>query len=597
MIQNPILRGFYPDPSICRAGDDYYIVTSSFSYFPGVPVFHSRDLVNWEQIGHVLDRPKQLHVTYGAISAGIFAPTIRYHEGVFYMITTNMTTRENFICTARDPAGPWSDPHVLEGANGIDPSLFFDEDGKVYFTGTAGGFGDTKYDHQVIEVREVDLEKMEFTGEGWAIGDGALKGAASPEAPHLYRKGGWYYLMIAEGGTEHYHAVTISRSRSLHEPFENYAGNPILTHRHLGALCPICNVGHADIVELPDGSWYMVALASRLVEGYHKPLGRETFLMPMTWENDWPVVSPGTGKVEWSYLAPACFAGEHGNGGETERSCKTEGKMEASEGCRAAVDVQRDDFDGAKLDFCWNYLGTPYEKFARLADSRLLIRMKAKHMIPSEYEGAKLDFFKQFAAAADTRENVPFVGRRVQEPEYTAEVVMEADVHDRQAAGIIVIQNNANQLRLELVSNDYDNCRVSGEHADKITTDGSAEKAAAVGACSHAADMDTVTFRVMRVQYRLSEDQIQHFEETCCGSVTVPRVQSYLLRAAGKGIRYDFTVTAEGKEYTVAADADASHLGSETAGGFVGAYIGMFATGNGTEYDEEAAFDSFLMRF
>lgn len=561
MIQNPILRGFYPDPSICRAGDDYYIVTSSFSYFPGVPVFHSRDLVNWEQIGHVLDRQKQLHVTYGAISAGIFAPTIRYHEGVFYMITTNMTTRENFICTARDPAGPWSDPHVLEGANGIDPSLFFDEDGKVYFTGTAGGFGDTKYDHQVIEVRGIDLEKMEFTGEGWAIGDGALKGAASPEAPHLYRRNGWYYLMIAEGGTEHYHAVTISRSRSLHEPFENYAGNPILTHRHLGALCPICNVGHADIVELPDGSWYMVALASRLVEGYHKPLGRETFLMPMTWENDWPVVSPGTGKVEWTYPAPKCLAEDGGQSGSFVISD------------RAAVTTECDEFDTENLAFCWNYLGTPYEKFARIADSRLYIRMKAKHMIPSEYEGAKFDFFKQFAAAADTRENVPFVGRRVQEPEYTAEAVMEADVHDRQAAGIIVIQNNANQLRLELVSNDYDNCRVSGEHAD------------------------TVTFRVMRVQYRLSEDQIQHFEETCCGSVTVPRVQSYLLRAAGKGIRYDFTVTAEGKEYTVAADADASHLGSETAGGFVGAYIGMFATGNGTEYDEEAAFDSFLMRF
>ena len=162
--------------------------------------------------------------------------------------------------------------------------------------------------------------------------------------------------------------------------------------------------------------------------------------------------------------------------------------------------------------------------------------------------------------------------------------MFEADVHDRQAAGIIVIQNNANQLRLELVSNDYDNCRVSDGHAQKTTAGGHAEEAA-----------DTVTFRVMRVQYRLTDDQIQHYEETCCGSVTVPRAKTYLLKAIGKGIRYQFTVTAEEKEYIVATDADASHLGSETAGGFVGAYIGMFATGNGTEYDEEAAFDSFVM--
>ena len=135
MIKNPILKGFYPDPSICRADDDFYMVTSSFSYFPGVPVFHSRDLVNWEQIGHVLDRKEQLHVTYEDISLGIFAPTIRYHEGTFFMITTNMTTHENFFCTAKNPAGPWSDPIIIKEAEGIDPSLFFDDDGKIYFTG------------------------------------------------------------------------------------------------------------------------------------------------------------------------------------------------------------------------------------------------------------------------------------------------------------------------------------------------------------------------------------------------------------------------------------------------------------------------------
>ena len=310
MIQNPILRGFYPDPSICLAGEDFYLITSSFSYFPGIPVFKSSDLCSFEQIGYVLDRKEQLHVTYKDISGGIFAPTIRYNEGTFYVITTNMTTHENFICTAKNPAGPWSDPIVIKDAKGIDPSLFFDDDGRVYFTGTAGGFGDKKYDHQVIEVREIDVKTGQFIGEGWAIGDGALKDSKFPEGPHLYKRNGWYYLLIAEGGTEHYHAVTVSRSRSLREPFENYIGNPILTHRHLGKMYPICNVGHADMVELPDGSWYMVCLGSRLIDGYHKPLGRETFLMPVAWEEDWPVVSPGTGKVEWSYEKPACLKGD-----------------------------------------------------------------------------------------------------------------------------------------------------------------------------------------------------------------------------------------------------------------------------------------------
>lgn len=553
MIRNPILRGFYPDPSICRAGDTYYLVTSSFSYFPGIPVFCSKDLCRWEQIGHVLERPKQLHVTYKDISLGIFAPTIRCHEGVFYVITTNMTTHENFVCTAKNPAGPWSDPIVIEGAAGIDPSLFFDDDGKVYFTGTAGSFGDTRYDRPVIEIREIDPATMQFAGEGWAIGDGALKGAVAPEGPHLYKRNGWYYLVIAEGGTEHFHAVTVSRSRSLREPFENYAGNPILTHRHLGKLFPICNVGHADMTELPDGSWYMVCLGSRLVEGYHKPLGRETFLLPVAWEDDWPVASPGTGKVEWSYPAPACLmpSGE-GESGES-----------ATAGAAVEKRIETDDFTGDGLGFCWNYLGTPYEKFARVADSRLYIRMKAKGMVPTEYEGQKFEFFAHMRAAGDTRESMPFVGRRITEPDFAAEAVMEADVKETQSAGLIVLQNNANQIRFEVVAKDK--------------ADGA------------------VAFRVVRVKYRLLEGDIRHFEETVCGSVDVPRAARYTLRVKALGLFYAFAVAADGTEYPVAEDVDASHLGSETAGGFVGAYIGMFASGNGTEYEEEAAFDYFSM--
>ncbi|WP_205600738.1 glycoside hydrolase family 43 protein [Gracilibacillus sp. YIM 98692] len=298
-LKNPILPGFNPDPSICRVEDDFYLVTSSFSMFPGIPIFHSKDLINWKQIGHVLDRQSQLHVTADNIVAGIMAPTLRYNKGTFYVITSNFSSKENFIVTATDPSGPWSDPYWLKD-DGIDPSLFFDDDGKVYYTGTAREASG----EQVIWISEFDLQNMCFIGEKKTIWGGALKNCASPEAPHLYKKDGYYYLVIAEGGTEHFHAVTVARSTSIFEYFESHKGNPIMTHRHFGKDYPICNVGHVDLVELESGEWYAVMLGSRLVDGHHKNLGRETFIAPVTWEDHWPVISPGTGRIERSYPAP-----------------------------------------------------------------------------------------------------------------------------------------------------------------------------------------------------------------------------------------------------------------------------------------------------
>jgi xylan 1,4-beta-xylosidase len=206
-FQNPILKGFYPDPSICRVGDDYYMVTSSFEYFPGVPIFHSKDLVNWQQIGHVLNRSSQLNLAGIHPSGGIFAPTIRYHKGTFYMITTLITNRNNtgvnFYVTAKSPSGPWSEPYLLKDAPGIDPSLFFDDDGKVYYTGNrtpddkpAG----SKY--RQIWIQELDTLKKQLVGEVTvAIEEGALHGSIVAESPHMYKKDGFYYIMIAEGGT------------------------------------------------------------------------------------------------------------------------------------------------------------------------------------------------------------------------------------------------------------------------------------------------------------------------------------------------------------------------------------------------------------
>jgi len=304
-FKNPVLPGFYPDPSICRVNDDFYLVTSTFAYFPGVPVFHSKDLVNWRQIGNVLDRPEQLPLQGAHVSQGIFAPTIRHHDGTFYMITTNVSGGGNFLVTATDPAGPWSKPHYLEGANGIDPSLFFDSDGRCYYHGTCDRReGAQYYGDNEIYLQELDLAQMKLVGERYAIWHSALKNAVWPEGPHLYKIGEYYYLFISEGGTAHEHAITVARSKSLTGYFEGHKANPILTHRHLGRDYPIVNVGHGDLVETPNGEWWMALLASRPYGGRYRNLGRETFLVPVSWEDGWPVVNYGIGLVRETERLP-----------------------------------------------------------------------------------------------------------------------------------------------------------------------------------------------------------------------------------------------------------------------------------------------------
>lgn len=297
IAQNPIMPGFYPDPTICAVGEDFYMVHSSFSYFPGLPVMHSKDLAHWEQIGNVMDRESQLPLKEAGISRGLFAPTIRYHQGVYYVICTNVSYGGNYIVTATSPEGPWSEPHYIEGAEGIDPSLFFDEDGKCYYIGTHPNPAGCLYDGDwYIWVQELDLETMKLVGEPKDVWNGAMKNIVWPEGPHLYKKDGYYYILHAEGGTGPDHAVTVCRSKSIWGPYENNFCNPILTHRHLGWAYPIKYVGHADLVETVAGEWYMVMLAVRPKEGY-TTMGRETFLAKVVWENGWPVVNPGVGML------------------------------------------------------------------------------------------------------------------------------------------------------------------------------------------------------------------------------------------------------------------------------------------------------------
>lgn len=277
---NPIIPGFYPDPSITRAGDDYYLVCSSFEYFPGVPIFHSQDLIHWTQIGHVLDRLSQLDTRLSKSSGGIFAPTIRYHEGTFYMITTEIHGKGNFYVTATNPAGPWSDPICIP-YGGIDPSLMFDDDGKVYVTTQQGA----EYDSHVIQY-EINIETGEALTEPIVIWTG--DGGPWAEGPHLYRINGFYYIMTASGGTAKEHREIIGRSSSPYGPFERLP-DPILTHR--GTDNPIQYLGHADLIEDRNGDWWAVFLGVRLVESKYTVLGRETFLAPVSWNEDgWPMI-------------------------------------------------------------------------------------------------------------------------------------------------------------------------------------------------------------------------------------------------------------------------------------------------------------------
>jgi xylan 1,4-beta-xylosidase len=296
---NPIIPGFHPDPSICRVGEDYYLVTSSFEYFPGIPIYHSKDLVNWEQIGHVLTRESQLQLKreHSYIpSQGIFAPTIRHYNGRFYVITTNITIRKTFLVWADHIEGPWSNPIFIDGYKGYDPSLLFDDDGKVYVTGAAF----PNIGSEGIIQAELDINFGKLKSEIRYIWEGT--GGSSPEGPHLYKINGLYYLLIAEGGTEYGHMVTIARSESPYGPFESNPDNPILSNR--STKLPIQATGHADLVFTKEGTWWAVFLGFRPVKStkvHH--LGRETYLAPVEWsEEGWPIIG-NNGRAELEHEA------------------------------------------------------------------------------------------------------------------------------------------------------------------------------------------------------------------------------------------------------------------------------------------------------
>lgn len=330
------------------------MVNSSFEWFPGMPIHHSKDLVNWELIGYGLHRPSQLTLQEGLGDfMGIFAATLRHHNGLFYLITTCVQCEQpgNFFITAKNPAGPWSDPVWLD-APGIDPSLMWDDDGKAYYVGHGNLSGKQEWtDQEGVWLQEFDSQKGKLIGSRKQLTFGHANNAQWTEGPHLYKINGKYLLMVAEGGTGFYHSITVHHSDSVWGPYIADQVNPVLTHRHFGRNYPIHSVGHADLVQTQTGEWWSVMLGKRYVDGYTL-LARETFLAEIRFEERTPVFNPGEGKVLLEQKRPALpwhpFAPK----------------------------ANRDDFDGENLDLRWNFLRTPREKWHHLEKGHLWLKLR-----------------------------------------------------------------------------------------------------------------------------------------------------------------------------------------------------------------------------
>ncbi len=356
--RNPILSGYYPDPSVTRVGDDYYLVNSSFAHFPGLPVFHSKDLVHWTQIGNAIDRPEQLDFTGRRTSEAVFAPDISYHDGVFYIVNTCVACKGNFVITAKDPKGRWSNPIWLP-FEGIDPSIYWEGD-RAYIVNNRAPDETPRYDgHRAIWLQEYDWRAGKMVGDSIQLVNGGVDITKKPvwiEGPHVFRKDGWYYLTAAEGGTSVNHSQVVLRSRALRGPYLAYVGNPILTQRDLDPARPhpITSAGHAELVQTRNGDWWATFLAVRPYEGDYYNIGRETFLLPVTWKDGWPVILPKGRTVPFVARAPKLP--------QSPAPVPTAGDF-----------AYTDEFDGGRLAMQWIGVRTPSRPVYRVADGDLIL--------------------------------------------------------------------------------------------------------------------------------------------------------------------------------------------------------------------------------
>lgn len=408
---NPILAGFYPDPSICAANGKFYLINSSFVYFPGLPIFESTDLVNWKQIGNIIDRKEQADFSKAGISRGLYAPTIRYDKGTFYVICTNVSGKGNFIVTATNPQGPWSNPIWIPEINGIDPDIFFDDDGKVYIThnGPPPANVSVHDGHRAIYTFEYDIQNQKIVGESKLVINGGTDMAIKPvwiEGPHIIKKDGFYYMICAQGGTGYNHSEVVFRSKNVFGPYESYEKNPILTQKHLDPTRKneISTTGHADFVQLQNGDWWAVFLGCRPYEMELYNTGRETFMMPVEWNEGWPEIVGGTQPLPFVHKKPNLPASK-------EKTVPMSGNF-----------TSRDDFNGDKLDLIWSFVRTPLEKWHELKDGKLYIKPRKESI--------------------HTETNFSFIGRRQQHLQFEAATKLNyALTNTLQTAGLVAFQN------------------------------------------------------------------------------------------------------------------------------------------------------------
>ena len=509
MFQNPIIPGGHPDPSICRVGEDYYLVNSSFIWYPGVPIYHSKDLVNWALIGHAFETPENLDIGENAgVWSGLWAPTIRYHEGLFYITVTQRSAGSSVLVTATDPAGDWSKPVHLHSSNGIDGSLLFD-DQNVWYTWSE--------DH-MIWFQEFDKEAQKLLGDKKLIMDELrFEGYTHIEGPHIYKlESGEYMLLIAAGGTgSDLHNVSVFKSENPGGPYMPCPNNPVLTHYNYESEISI--IGHADIVQTQHGEWYAVMLGVRKIEG-KRIMGRETFLTSFVWEDGWPKFNPdGGGKVlpldkrpnlPWSPLA--------------------KGKKKP----------ERDDFNHQDLHPVWHFYHTPHEKWWDLEAEKGVLSIQLQPTNTTE------------------QKNIPVIARKITQADFEATTELIFDpANEHESAGLIAMMNQNGQYRLQ----------VTKKQGEKI---------------------------LQLVRYSYNRKQ-KHKIDT----VLMERVvqgQRLTLALHTKGLEYQFKTGEDGNALkNFGPPVDGSVISVEMAGGYSGAYVGMFGTSNGTRSGNQADFDWF----
>ncbi len=523
---NPILQGCYPDPSITRKGDDYYLVCSSFAMFPGVPIFHSKDLVNWKQIGHVLDRVSQLKVSDCGISAGIYAPQILYNPNndTFYMITTEIAGGfGNIVVKTKDPLKGWSDPIKLD-FNGIDPSLFFDENGKGYVIhNDAPDKGKEIYSgHRVIKVWEYDVANDKIIpGTDKIVVDGGVDLAKKPiwiEAPHIYKKDGKYYLMCAEGGTGGWHSEVIFVSNSPKGPYIPAGSNPILTQRHFAKdrANKVDWAGHADLVLGPDNKkYYGVFLAVRPNEKQRVNTGRETFILPVDWSGEFPVFENGLVPMEPKLKMPV---------GVKENKTGQDGFFPNGNFTFS------DDFKAEKLDYRWIGLRGPREDFISVTKEGLLIKPFAASM--KELKPTSTLFYRQMHNSFSFAVTINY------KPE-----------SEKDLAGIVAMQSE------------------SSNYVFGITKKG--------------------TDYYLLLQRNSRKFRSRETDSKIVAAAKIDISNPVRLQVSAKGDDYQFSYSTNGTNFenlggTVSGDI----LSTDMAGGFTGCLLGLYATSGNTALPE-----------